>query len=120
MEKKITKKDMFNLIKTELADNELVVEFCDHEIELLVKKANKPSKADKEKDVLAEKLYEVLVECNKPMTISDLIKECDLDFLKKEDMVSTQRVSAYMKKLVDSGKVVKFVDKKKSYFTIED
>ena len=122
MEKKITKKDMFNLIKNELNDNEEIVAFCDHEIELLEKKANKPSKADKEKDALAEQLYNVLEEYKDygMITISELIKKEGLDFLAKDGQVSTQRVSAYMKKLVDSGKVRKIIDKKKSYFKIAD
>ena len=118
--KKKTKKDMFNLIMTELSDNDLVVEFCEHEIELLDKKATKPSKADKEKDELANKLYDVLAEYDKPMTISELIKDNGLDFLEKDEAVTTQRVSAYMKKLVDSGRVIKTTDKKKSYFKIAD
>ena len=119
-EKKMTKKDMFNLIMNELSDNDLIVEFCEHEIELLNKKATKPSKADKEKDELANKLYDVLAEYDKGMTISELIKDNGLDFLEKDGQVSTQRVSAYMKKLVDCGKVEKYTDKKKTYFKIAE
>ena len=119
-EKKMTKKDMFNLIMDELSDNELVVEFCEHEIELLNKKATKPSKADKEKDTLTDKLYEVLVEINEPTTIGDLIAKGKVEFLEINGLVSSQRVSAYLKKLVDCGKVSKYTDKKKTYFVVAD
>ena len=39
MEKK-TKKEMFNFIKSKMADNAEVVAFCDHELELLERKNN--------------------------------------------------------------------------------
>lgn len=116
----MTKKDMFTLIMDELSDNTDIVAFCEHEIELLDRKASKPTKADKEKDELANKLYEVLAEYDKAMTISELIKDNGLDFLAKDGQVTTQRVSAYMKKLVDGGKVTKYTDKKKTYFKIAE
>ena len=38
MEKKMTKKEMFTLIATLNASNQEIVDFCNHEIELLEKK----------------------------------------------------------------------------------
>ena len=38
MEKKTTKREMFNIIKTAMSDNAEVVAFVDHELELLARK----------------------------------------------------------------------------------
>ena len=120
MEKKMTKKEMYNLIATLNADNTEIVEFCKHEIELLDrKKSNGNSKANKQVADNVETVYNALVNYGKPATPSDLIAHTDLTALANEnEIVSTQRVSAYLKKLVDSGRVEKFTDKKKTYFKI--
>ena len=119
-DKKLTKKDKFYMLRELVEDNDMLCEFIDHEIELLDKKATKPNKADKEKDALTDMLYGVLVEINEPITIGDLIKNGKVEFLAINGMVSSQRVSAYMKKLVDCGKVSKYTDKKKTYFVVAD
>jgi hypothetical protein len=119
-EKKLTKKDKFYMLRELVEDNEMLCEFIDHEIELLDKKATKPNKADKEKDTLTDKLYNTLVEVNEPITIGDLITKGLVGFLEVNGLVSSQRVSAYLKKLVDCGKVSKYTDKKKTYFVVAD
>jgi hypothetical protein len=120
MEKKMTKKEMYNLIATLNADNTEIVEFCKHEIELLDrKKSNGNSKANKQVADNVELVYNALVEYGKPATVSDLIVHADLSALATDgNLVSTQKVSAYLKKLVESGRVAKFTDKKKTYFSI--
>ena len=120
MEKKMTKKEMYNLIATLNADNTEIVEFCKHEIELLDrKKSNGNAKANKQVADNVELVYNALATYGKPATASDLIAHTDLTALANEnEIVSTQRVSAYLKKLVDSGRVAKFTDKKKTYFSI--
>jgi hypothetical protein len=120
MEKKMTKKEMFNLIKTALADNELVVEFCDHEIELLEKKAsNGKAKANETMDKSVELVYKALAEYGKQATATELIANTDLSEIANEmGVVTPQKVSSYLNKLVASGKVEKTTDKKKTYFSI--
>jgi hypothetical protein len=120
MEKKMTKKEMYNLIATLNADNTEIVEFCKHEIELLDrKKSNGNSKANKQATENTEIVYNALASVGKPATVSDLIAHTDLTALVSEnEIVSTQKVSAYLKKLVDSGRVAKYTDKKKTYFSI--
>lgn len=44
-EKKITKRERFEQIKALIADNKELVEFIDHEIELLARKASKSATA---------------------------------------------------------------------------
>ena len=120
MEKKMTKKEMFTLIATLNASNTEIVDFCNHEIELLErKKSNGNAKANEKMDNQVSLVYNALVSVGKPITASELIAQGGLDELANESgVVSTQKVSALLKKLVDSGKVSKFTDKKKTYFSI--
>jgi hypothetical protein len=120
MEKKMTKKEMFTLIATLNASNTEIVDFCNHEIELLErKKSQGNAKANEKMDSQVALVYNALVSVGKPITASELIAQGGLDELANESgVVSTQKVSALLKKLVDSGKVSKFTDKKKTYFSV--
>ena len=115
MEKKMTKKEMFNLIANAMKENDDVVAFCKHEIELLEKKASKSSqtKTQKENAILIESIFSALATVGRPVTITELQTEVD-----EMSSYSNQKLSALLKKLVDCGRVVKTVDKKKSYFSI--
>ena len=120
MEKKLTKKEMFALIATLNASNQAIVDFCNHEIELLDnKKSNGNKKANEKVAKETEIVYNALVSVGRAVSASELIAETDLTALENESgVVSTQKVSAMLKKLVESGKVEKFTDKKKTYFKI--
>ena len=122
MEKKMTKKEMFGLIKVLLKDNTEIVEFCDHEIELLdKKKSNGNAKANEKMAQSVDLVYNALASIGKACTVSELISMTDLDELKNENgVVSTQKVSAMLKKLKDSGRVESYTDKKKTYFKIAE
>ena len=120
MEKKVTKREKFEMLKALVKDNTMLVEFIDHEIELLdKKKSNGNAKANEKVDKEVAIVYNALIEVNKAVTASELIAETDLTALANESgVVSTQKVSALLKKLVDGGKVSKFIDKKKTYFSV--
>lgn len=120
MEKKMTKKEMFTLIATLNASNQAIVDFCNHEIELLDnKKSNGNKKANEKVAKETEIVYNALVSVGRAVSASELIAETDLTALENESgVVSTQKVSAMLKKLVESGKVEKFTDKKKTYFKV--
>lgn len=115
MEKKMTKKEMFNLIANAMKENDDVVAFCNHEIELLEKKASKSgqTKTQKENAILIESVFSALATVGKPVTITELQTE-----VAEMSNYSNQKLSALLKKLVDCGRVVKTIDKKKSYFSI--
>ena len=121
MEKKMTKKEMFNLIATLNADNEEIVAFCNHEIELLdKKKSNGNAKANEKMEQAVELVYTALAQTDRAVTTSELIAEYGLTELANESgVVSTQKVSALLKKLVDNKRVEKYTDKKKTYFYIK-
>lgn len=118
MEKKLTKKDLFGeLLKIgEVASNKALVDFINHEIELLEKKNSKSTqtKTQKENEGIKELILNALTEIGKPVTITELQNaNTELaDF-------SNQKISALLKQLVESQAVDKIVDKKKSYFTVK-
>ena len=118
--RKVTKKERFEMIKEIVLnaglDNEVeMIEFLDNEINLLNKKRASGAKTatQKENEVLVEKLYAVLAEIGRPVTVSELQAENE-DF----GAMTNQKVSALLKKLVDTNEIVKTVDKKKSYFSV--
>ena len=116
----MTKKEMFTLIATLNATNSAIVEFCNHEIELLDnKKSNGNKKANEKVAKETEIVYNALVSVDRAVTASELIAETDLTALKNESgVVSTQKVSAMLKKLKEQGKVENYTDKKKTYFKV--
>ena len=115
MEKKITKAQMFTMIKAEVTDKPEMVAFIDHELELLAKKSasKKPTKAQIENEELKSKIIDVLGEFENGATASEVLG-ADASFTG----MSNQKISALLKQLVDSGVVVKSSDKKKSIFSV--
>ena len=116
----MTKKEMFTLIATLNASNQAIVDFCNHEIELLdKKKSNGNAKANEKMEQSVELVYNALVSVGRAVTASELIAETDLSALANESgVVSTQKVSAMFKKLKEQGKVESYTDKKKTYFKV--
>ena len=122
MEKKLTKRDMYNLIMELNADNQSIVDFCNHELELLArKKSNGNAKANEKVAENLDLVYDALVECGKSVTATELIATGLLNDKGMENdvgIITSQKVSNYLNKLVDKGTVVKEVIKKKTYFSI--
>jgi len=117
MEKKITKKERFMELKEIVSDRTDLVEFLNHEIELLNKKASvkTPSKTQLENENTKEIIVKVLTNVTKPVTITE-IQENDSTLA----TLSNQKISALLTQLVKDNKVVRTVDKKKAYFTISE
>lgn len=115
--KKITKRDHFNaLLKIPaVAENEGLVDFINHEIDLLNRK-NSVEKKPTATQVANEGIKTAIVsgmEPNRMYTVTEIIKEID-----GCAELSNQKVSALLRGLIDEGKVVKSVDKRKSYFAL--
>lgn len=115
MANKITKKQMFEMIKAEVADNADMVAFIDHEIELLSKKkrSDKPTKKQVENANLAEALYQALEAEGKPLSIPD-ITGLNSTF----EGMSSQKISALLKSLREAKRVKRTYDKKVAVFSI--
>lgn len=117
MEKKITKKERFMELKEIVNERTDLVEFLDHEIELLNKKANTktPSKTQVENESIKDVIVRTLASLAKPATITE-IQENDSTLT----ALSNQKISALLSQLVKDNKVVRTVDKKKAYFSISE
>lgn len=117
VEKKLTKKELFGQARELAVANgrEDLVAFIDHEIDLLNKKASASgnSKTQKENLEIIERLYSELANIDRAVTISEFQKESEY-----AGTLSNQKISALFKKLVDNGRIIKTVDKKKSYFSV--
>ena len=123
--KKVTKRDYFEMIKGICGDREDIVNFCNHEIELLSRKNSRSSatKTQKENLIVAEMLKNELANVGKPVTITDLMNNSEViqDYiLENGNKLTNQKISAIFKQLVENKTIVKVVDKKKSYFSIAD
>ena len=119
-EKKLTKREKFTMLLEipEVSDNPLLSEFVEHEIELLDKKNatkgdKKPTERQKQNASVADMVVEAMT-ANRLYTITELLKEVPG---LPEDMTN-QRMTHIVKGLMDSGKVVKTVDKRKSFFSL--
>ena len=122
--KKLTKMNKFEmvmeiLVNGEFDNKDLLIEFVQHEMDLLAKKnstgtVRKPSKTQLENEKYVAMIEEILLD-KAPRTISDIQSENEI-FAE----MTNQKMSALLKKLVDSQKVVKFVEKKKTYFQINN
>ena len=126
MEKKLTKKQMFEKVLVLVEGNQDLVDFVNHEIELLDRKASRSSETKTQKENLKVKdmLLEELVKIETPVTISDLMEKSDIVanyILDNGSKLSNQKISALFKQMVDDDKtIVKVTEKKKSYFSVAE
>ena len=117
MANKITKAQMFTMIKAlnEVQANPDMVAFIDHELELLAKKSGskKPTKTQEQNEVIKNVILDVLTKDG--VTVSELQTKSD-----ELSELSNQKISALLKQMVDSGVVVKTMDKKKALFSLAE
>ena len=115
--KKLTKREVFSkmLEVSEIASNDLFVEFIKHELELLDRKSSKSTqtKTQIENESIKNAIVESLERVAKAVTITEL-QELDSEMAN----YSNQKLSALLKQLVKENRVVRTVVKKKSYFSI--
>lgn len=120
MEKRITKKEKFDMLR-ELVESvavenaDMLLEFIAKEKAALDKKSGAKSKTQIANEGIVEEIFEALVRVGRPVTISELQAA---DEAMKE--LSNQKISALMKKLKDAGRVVRVDDKKKAYFSVAE
>lgn len=116
MEKKMTKREMFEQIKANYTLTAEEIEFIDHEIELLnkknVRKSDKPTKAQIANEGLKDAILELLAD-GKARTITEITEGCEA-----LEGASPQKVSALLTQLKKAGLVVREEIKRKAYFSI--
>lgn len=113
--KKLTKRDHFNTLLTlsEVKSNPVLVDFIEHELELLAKKNSadkKPTAVQVANEGIKDAIYEGMQE-NRLYTITELIKE-----IPECADLTNQRVSALIRQLKDDNKVERIEEKRKAYF----
>ena len=112
----MTKREMFAHIATVNASDAEIVEFCNHEIELLDKRGSGKkgqTKTQKENEGIKEIIIDALAASGEKMTVSELLKCEGLDY-------SNQKISALLRQLIESGRVETTMEGKKAYFSIVD
>ena len=110
--KKMTKREMFEQIKSHLTDPAEVA-FVEHELELLAKKntsEKKPTAQQVANEGLKSTILDVLTENGGLMTITDIQKSCA-----ELAELSNQRISAIVRQMVGIS-VERVEDKRKAYF----
>ena len=122
MEKKMTKKEYFAVLAEVVANSDMenkegALAFIAHEVELLEKKSAKSgqTKTQKENAEILVKIKAELAKVGKAVTITEL-QAASAEMAQ----YSNQKLSALLKKLVESGEVVKTTEKKKSYFAVAE
>lgn len=116
-EKKITKREMFAKIREAVADNDEMVAFIDHEVELLTRRngtrSGKPTALQKVNEEIKASILDELGSGER-YTIADLIKvipnPTDTEF-------TTSKMSALVRQLKEAGLVNREQIKGRAYFS---
>ena len=114
--KKMTKRDYFNAILKveEIKGNPSLVEFINHELDLLAKKNSserKPNATQKANEGLKVEILECMEE-SRIYTIGEMLKEFPVCA-----ELSNQKVSVILHQMKDEGTVKRIEEKKKVYFS---
>lgn len=116
--KKVTKRDYFNeVIKLAKENNrEDIVEFAQHEIDLLDNKKTSGAltATQKENENIKIVILEELTRLGKPVTITELLNASD-----KLGNYTNPKITALCTQLLKAEKVDRIPDKKKAYYTIK-
>ena len=117
---KLTNREMLKLIKEELSANEMVVAWCDHQIELLDNKKNANSakvKEAQEKNLeITNLVVEVLRNQETALTITDILALPEIKAIVVEDKPLTNQKLSYL--LNHDNRITREVVKKKAYFKV--
>ena len=119
--RKMTKNDMCvaiaETIKAMEVENKAeMLNFIDHEVELLNRKSGKSgqTKTQKENEVLKAQLLDAFAKMEKPVSISEFQEKSN----EPVAQLTNQKLSALLNQLVKAEIMVKTIEKKKSYFAI--
>ena len=112
MEKKMTKKEMFGLLRAKVEGDKALTDFIDHELELLERKnASKSAKLTPTQLANEEhkkKILEFLTKHGKA-TVTQIMKAVGLE--------SNQKTSALVRQLKEAGVVMRTEEKGVAYFS---
>ena len=122
-ETKLTKKDYFSQLREIVKDNESLVAFIDHELELLAKKnssrSDAPSKTQIENKELSNQILDIMSTLDEPKTITELINETEigkLTFGKESKAMTNQKLSRLVNDMAKANLVTRTEVKGVAYF----
>lgn len=119
MSNKITKKDMYNALLrlAEVQANAEMVEFINHEIQLLERKnsAKRATPQQEENSAIKVAMLDIMTE---PMTATQIMDAVEPMFPNLEKPLTNQRISALLRQLGDKGtqQINRFQEKRVTYF----
>lgn len=114
----MTKREMFVAIANvaEVAANAEMVEFLNHQVELLdARKTNKSkgmTKTQKENEGVKAVIADVLAETGEKMTVTEMLAD------ERLSGYTNQKISALLRQMVEANAVVKTIEGKKAYFMV--
>lgn len=116
---KMTKKEMYERVieiigASEVEDRDILIEKLEHEKELVTKKKTSLNKNQKANIELVEKVFETMKRLGREVTIAEVFNEMK----DVEGITSTNKVSALIKKLKDTNRVIR-VDNGKENVTFK-
>jgi hypothetical protein len=101
----------------ELENKDMLIDFLNHEIELLGKKSgsSKLTKVQKENITLKNELYVAMLEFDRPITIAEFKEESNSELA----FLSTSKLSALLNQMKDepNPRIVRVEEKKRAYFS---
>ena len=112
----MTKREMYNEILAVVADNAEMVEFINHEIELLNRKSSavrKPTKNQLENETFKAEIVDYLKGADAPKTIKELQAE-----MPSISGLTNQRITHMLTDLVKAETLVKNYIKKVPYYSV--
>lgn len=123
MNAKLTKREKFAMVVAivkgieELENKDMLIDFLNHEIELLGKKSgsSKLTKVQKENITLKNELYVAMLEFDRPITIAEFKEESNSELA----FLSTSKLSALLNQMKDevNPRIVRVEEKKRAYFS---
>lgn len=110
---KETKRDILNYVLEKYSNDEKLVAYATHEIELLDKKKSnaKPSRVQVENENLKVAIYETLKVATEPLRVADI--QAKNETLKE---LSNQKMTSLITQLKNEGKIERLTDKKVALF----
>jgi hypothetical protein len=119
MDHTMTKKEMFTAIMNldAVAENAEMVEFLQHQIDLLDsrKRSDKPTAKQTANESIKDLICEILGESETPMRVKDMIAD------ERLSDYSSSKITALLRQMlpdIGDGRVIKTIEKKVSYFSL--
>ena len=104
----MTQFEIYNTIKSAMSDNADVVEFCDKQLAAIERKRAKDAEKNVEKQAFLDEIYKALASFDEPVTSKTVALRMGKD-------VSSRKVAANMRVLVEDGRAGKVAVNSKTF-----